>query len=71
MLPAEHGALGEGYSALVLQLLSTVELPTTTLFVLLLHSCNFAAVINCTVNTCFPMLLDSPCERAVDPPTGP
>ena len=58
----------------MLPLLSTVphvaDLPTITPLLLLLQSCNFAAVINCSVNMCLPVLLDSPCERVVDPPKG-
>ena len=40
--------------------------PTTKLFLLLLHNCNFS-IMNCNKDLCFPMVLSDPCERDIEP----
>ena len=44
-----------------------VVTPSIKLFLLLLHNCNFATVMNCNVNICFPVVLDSPLKMMFDP----
>jgi hypothetical protein len=72
---AQTAALGltQGFSAfLKLQAFKTVPqavlAPTIKVFLLVLHNCNFATVMNHNVIICFPMVLGKPYERVPQPP---